>query len=63
MFDKCIGTRKAEVDWKNRRTNKEIIELDFSVGMAVNEFESVETNVIKIHHSEKRTHIVSKERR
>lgn len=63
LLDKYSGTGKVEVDWKNRRTNKEIIELDFPVDMAVNEFGSIETNVIKIHHSEKRTHIVPKERR
>lgn len=63
LLDKYSGTGKVEVDRKGRRTNKEIIELDFPIGMAVNEFSAVETNVIKIHHSEKRTHIVPKERK
>ncbi|MGT2800848.1 hypothetical protein Javan290_0033 [Streptococcus phage Javan290] len=63
LFDKYAGTGIIEVDRKGRRTNKEIIELDFPIGVAVSQFGATETNIIKIHHSAKRVHIVPKERR
>ncbi|MBS4761576.1 hypothetical protein KG089_02490 [Carnobacteriaceae bacterium zg-ZUI252] len=51
------------MDWKGRRTNKEIIELDFPIGVAASQFGATETNILKIHHSSKRVYIVPKERR
>lgn len=63
LLDKYMGTGVLEVDRKGRRTNKEIIELDYPIGISVNENTTVETRVFKIHHSKNRTHIVPKERR
>lgn len=63
LLDKYSGTGIVERDRKGKRTNKEIVELEFPIGIAVSEFGSIETNVIKIHHSANRTHIVPKERR
>lgn len=63
LFDKYSGTGKIEKDRNGVRTNKEVIELDSMIGVAVSEFGSFETNIIKIHHSKNRAHIVPKERR
>lgn len=63
LFDKYAGTGRVERDWKGQRTNKEVVKLDFPIGVAVSEFGIVETDIVKIHHSKNRTHIVPKERK
>lgn len=58
LFNKHYGTGRIELDRYGRRTNKEIIELGYPIG--INSSDSSEATSIKIHHSEKRTHIVPK---
>ena len=58
LFNKHYGTGRIELDRYGRRTNKEIIELGYPIG--INGSDSSEVTSIKIHHSEKRTHIVPK---
>lgn len=58
LFDKHYGTGRIELDRRGRRTNKEIIELGYPIG--INSSDGSEVTSIKIHHSEKRTHIVPK---
>ena len=58
LFDKHYGTGRIELDRRGRRTNKEIIELGYPIG--INGADGSEVTSIKIHHSEKRTHIVPK---
>ena len=56
MFNKYYGTGSIELDGAGRRTNKEVVELGYPVG--INGSDGVEVTAIKIHHSKKRTHIV-----
>ncbi|MCY7065140.1 polymorphic toxin type 50 domain-containing protein [Streptococcus oralis] len=58
LFNKHYGTGRVELDRHGRRTNKEIIELGYPIG--INGSDGSEVTSIKIHHSEKRTHIVPK---
>lgn len=58
LFNKHYGTGRIELDRHGRRTNKEIIELGYPIG--INGSDGSEVTSIKIHHSEKRTHIVPK---
>ena len=58
LFNKHHGTGRIELDRHGRRTNKEIIELGYPIG--INGSDGSEVTSIKIHHSEKRTHIVPK---
>lgn len=58
LFNKHYGTGRIELDRHGRRTNKEIIELGYLIG--INGSDGSEVTSIKIHHSEKRTHIVPK---
>lgn len=58
LFNKHYGTGRIEIDRHGRRTNKEIIELGYPIG--INSSDGSEVTSIKIHHSEKRTHIVPK---
>lgn len=58
LFNKHYGTGRVELDRHGRRTNKEIIELGYPIG--INNSDGSEVTSIKIHHSEKRTHIVPK---
>ena len=58
LFNKHYGTGRVELDRHGRRTNKEIIELGYPIG--INDSDGSEVTSIKIHHSEKRTHIVPK---
>ena len=58
LFDKHYGTGRIELDRRGRRTNKEIIELGYPIG--INSSDGSEVTSIKIHHSEKRTHVVPK---
>lgn len=58
LFNKHYGTGRIEIDRYGRRTNKEIIELGYPIG--INSSDGSEVTSIKIHHSEKRTHIVPK---
>ena len=58
LFDDHYGTGYLEYDRYGRPTNKEIIALDFPVG--VNASDGSEARTIKIHHSKNRTHIVPK---
>ena len=58
LFNKHYGTGRIELDRYGRRTNKEIIELGYPIG--INSSDGSEVTSIKIHHSEKRTHIVPK---
>ncbi len=58
LFDKYAGTGKVEREISGKRTNKEVIIAKDFVGFAVNEDEELGTNTFKIHHSNKRTHIV-----
>lgn len=58
LFNKYHGTGRIELDRHGRRTNKEIIELGYPIG--INGSDGSEVTSIKIHHSEKRTHIVPK---
>lgn len=58
LFNKNYGTGRIELDRHGRRTNKEIIELGYPIG--INGSDGSEVTSIKIHHSEKRTHIVPK---
>ena len=56
LFNKYHGTGSIELDGAGRRTNKEVVELGYPVG--INGSDGVEVTAIKIHHSKKRTHIV-----
>lgn len=58
LFNKHYGTGRIELDRHGRRTNKEIIDLGYPIG--INGSDGSEVTSIKIHHSEKRTHIVPK---
>lgn len=58
LFNKHYGTGRIELDRHGRRTNKEIIELGYPIG--INGSDGSEVTSVKIHHSEKRTHIVPK---
>lgn len=58
LFNKHYGTGRIELDRHGRRTNKEVIELGYPIG--INGSDGSEVTSIKIHHSEKRTHIVPK---
>ena len=58
LFNRHYGTGRIELDRRGRRTNKEIIELGYPIG--INSSDGSEVTSIKIHHSEKRTHIVPK---
>ena len=58
LFNKHYGTGRVELDRHGRRTNKEIIKLGYPIG--INGSDGSEVTSIKIHHSEKRTHIVPK---
>lgn len=58
LFNKHHGTGRIELDRYGRRTNKEIIGLGYPIG--INSSDGSEVTSIKIHHSEKRTHIVPK---
>ena len=58
LFNKHYGTGRVELDRHGRRTNKEIIELGYPIG--INDSDGSEVTSIKIHHSEKRIHIVPK---
>ncbi|OFI48827.1 hypothetical protein BG261_05405 [Floricoccus tropicus] len=58
IFNKYAGTGIVERSWDGRRLNTEIITANDYIGIAVNEHGSKQTNVFKIHHSKKRTHIV-----
>ena len=46
-----------EISLSGVRKNTEIVTLPYPIGVAVSEYEKVETRVIKIHHSKNRTHI------
>ena len=56
LFNKHYGTGRIERDERGRRTNKEVVELGYPVG--INGSDGREVTAIKIHHSKKRTHIV-----
>lgn len=58
LFDKYAGTGIVERDRRGRRTHKEIIKADEFSGLAISHRGSQKTNVFKIHHSKRRTHIV-----
>ena len=58
LFDNYYGTGRIERDRFGRRTNKEIVNLGFPVG--INASDNSEVTAIKIHHSKDRTHIVPK---
>lgn len=58
LFDKYAGTGILEKDRYGRRTNKEIVDLGYPVGINASD-ESIAT-AIKIHHSKDRTHIIPK---
>ena len=58
LFDDYYGTGRLERDRYGRPTNKEIINLNFYVG--INASDNSEVSAIKIHHSKNRTHIVPK---
>lgn len=58
LFDSYYGTGRIERDRFGRRTNKEIVNLNFPVG--INASDGAEVTAIKIHYSQKRTHIVPK---
>jgi hypothetical protein len=61
LFDRYSGTGTIERDRKGRRTNKEIVTVDYEVGIDYNANER--TNTFKIHHSRNRTHIVPTKKR
>ena len=58
LFDDYYGTGRLERDRYGRPTNKEIVQLGYSIG--VNASDNSEATAIKIHHSKNRTHIVPK---
>ena len=58
LFDDYYGTGRLEHDRYGRPTNKEIVQLGYSIG--VNASDNSEATAIKIHHSKNRTHIVLK---
>lgn len=61
LMKNYAGTGEMEVDANGNPTNKETIEVDFMVGIDANAGQP--TNLFKIHHSKKRTHIVPFSRR
>ncbi|WP_270350593.1 polymorphic toxin type 50 domain-containing protein [Ligilactobacillus ruminis] len=58
LFDDYYGTGRLKHDRYGRPTNKEIVQLGYSIG--VNASDNSEATAIKIHHSKNRTHIVPK---
>lgn len=58
LFDQYAGTGRIETDRSGKRQNKEIITTDRFSGVDVTPDGEIETNMFKIHHSKKRTHIV-----
>lgn len=61
FFNKFAGTGKMERTKAGDITNKEIIHLAYDIEVVINGV-SQKTNNVKIHHSEKRTHIVPRKR-
>jgi SPP1 gp7 family putative phage head morphogenesis protein len=59
IFDKQAGTGTVERDRNGKRTNKERIVVNRNVGFTFDKKgNKINTRVVKIHHSKKRTHIV-----
>lgn len=61
LLDEYSGKGRIERDRSGKRTNKEVVTVDHVVGIDYNS--GKETNVIKIHHSKNRTHIVPTSRK
>ncbi|WP_169333941.1 polymorphic toxin type 50 domain-containing protein [Allofustis seminis] len=57
IFDRYAGTGIVGRNYDGRRNNTETVILDRVIGVAVSKNRVVETSVIRIHYSAKRTHI------
>lgn len=56
LLEKYAGTEELVKTITGKRTNKEIVKNDHEIGIDYNS--GAKKNLVKIHHSSKRTHIV-----